>query len=54
MPLFLVLPIEKLRIASQIQLKIHSSGKKCSVYFHALMHQSLLTCLDYIRAITAA
>lgn len=35
-------------------VKIHSSGTKYNVCFYAVMHQTVLTCLDYVRGIPAA
>lgn len=35
-------------------VKIHNRGEKYNVYFYAIMYQTILTCLDYLRAISAA
>lgn len=35
-------------------VKIHESGKKYNVYFYAIVFQTILTYLDYLRAVTSA
>lgn len=46
--------MKKLMIALWILLRSILSGKKYNVYFYAIMYQTILTYLVYLRAITAA